>query len=159
MQTRVHGDINLLAAWHGAQVSEGESAADAHRIYVESGVQDAALVRINVRPSRLETAWKQCAPLIGTGSPLRYLRLEPALASLELILDPSDPQRVAELVSKLRAALVGSSAQLRACGNAALRSRIDCFDPIGPALSWMRQLRERFDPHGLFATGRGPAGI
>jgi len=154
-----HERDSLPAAWRAAQISEGDAAASAHEVYVESGVQDAALVRINVRPSRRELAWKRCAPLVGTGSPLRYLRLEPALASLELILDPSDPQRVAELVSKLRATLAGTGAQLRVCGSAALRSRVDCFDQVGPALSWMRQLRERFDPHGLFATGRGPAGL
>jgi glycolate dehydrogenase FAD-binding subunit len=149
----------LPATWNTAQVSEGDAAARAHRVYVESGVQGAALVRIHLRPSRVETAWKRCAALIGPDSPLRYLRLEPALAALELILDSSDPQRVAALVTELRAALADTGSQLRVGGDAALRARVDCFDETGPALPWMRQLRERFDPHGLFATGRGPAGL
>lgn len=156
-----HERESLPRAWSAARVTLDEAAASEHRHYAlgEADPRLDAVVRISAQPSRCDELWKRCAALLTTQAPLRGLRLQSALAALELRCDPGAPTRVAELVAALRTALIDTHARVTVGGDAPLRRITSCFDEVGPALAWMRELRDRFDPQGLFATGRGAGGL
>lgn len=156
-----HERATLPHAWKAAQVALDESARSEHAHYVagEGDPRHAAIVRIAARPSQLDEVWRRCAARLESPAPLRFLRIQPALAQIELQFDPNAPTRVAEFVAALRTSLAGTGARVTAGGDARLRRLTNCFDEVGPALAWMRKLRDRFDPHGLFAPGRGAGGL
>ncbi|MCA8982007.1 MAG: FAD-binding oxidoreductase [Planctomycetes bacterium] len=156
-----HELSTLPAAWRAAQIARDDAAREEHAHYAdgEGDARRAAIVRVASRPSRIDEVWARCAALLGAGSPLHFVRVQPALAMLELRLDPNEPQRVADLVRDLRSGLRDLGSRVAVGGDARLRRLTNCFDEVGPSLAWMRALRDRFDPHGLFASGRGAGGL
>lgn len=152
---------SLPPTWRAARSSSGSDAEALHDHYAagEADPRDASIVRITARPSQLAAVLKHAAPLLNGLSALRYVRIQPALASIDLFFDRDATDRVARLAQTLRGKLSTTTARVQVAGDARLRKLANNFDEVGPALAWMRKLRQQFDPHGVLATGRGPGGL
>ncbi len=148
----------LPRAWRSAEVAEGGDAARAHEHYRE-GEPDprlGAVVRVDARPSRVAAAFDLVTRAFTGSTRPRFVRVQPHVARIDVRLGDAPAGDVARAVRELRAAAAPVRAAVRVGGPLALRREVDCFDALGPERRWMRALRDRFDPDGVFAAGRGP---
>ncbi len=114
-------------------------------------------LHVTARPSRLDAALEALASVLG---PRATLRIQPGLATVDVRLegngDASAPwKRLAEETPALRARLAALGARLH-LRNAPLEVRraMHPLGSAGPGASLARALRDRLDPHALFARGR-----
>lgn len=151
----------LPPSWRSGAVHAGDAAAEEHRHFAGGELDPgrSAGLRIELRPSRLDAAWRALAGILRPGDPASFLRIHPGLATIELRLGDATARAVADLAARIRATLAPHGARTTLVGAPRAMQIVDPFGEVGPALPWMRALREHFDPHGLFAAGRGPGGL
>ena len=151
----------LPGVWKRAELHAGDAARAMHAHYADGEADPSAhaALRLALRPSRLADVWDRCQDLLTPSSPLRFIRMLPGLASIELTLNAASPTPLVELTRALRVRLASSRARVTLVGGRTAMQLVDPFDDVGPALPWMRELKQRFDPNGLFAAGRGPGGL
>ncbi len=145
----------VLDAWPGAAVEHGADArrsAEATRDGLPEAGEDPWL-RVTCAPSATRDVLDEIARRAAG-----QLVVQPGIAVIDLVPD-SDAAGLAETTRALRAALAPAATVMLGKAPAEVLAAVRPFDPPGPGLALMRDLKRSLDPGGLWATGRFHAGL
>ena len=149
----------IVGARGSAAVLAGEAERSAWRRHAAHWSADGALVKLSTAPADLFPALVRIRGRAAAAGVAMAVAGRAALGVVDVRLaGPVEAQ--ARLIAELRERLpLGRGSAVIRRGDPALRRRVDVWGPIGAGRRVMEAIKQRFDPHGLLNTGRGPGGL
>ena len=149
----------IVGARGSAAVLAGEAEQSAWRWHAAHWSADGALIKLSTAPADLFPALVRIRGRAAAAGVAMAVAGRAALGVVDVRLaGPVEAQ--AHLIAELREHLPpGRGSAVIRRGDPALRRRVDAWGPIGAGRRVMEAIKQRFDPHGLLNTGRGPGGL
>jgi glycolate oxidase FAD binding subunit len=150
-----------MCARHGAttEILEDHDEAEVWRAYREAYAATTTLVKLSILPRRLSDMVRRVESA-AVDHQCNWRLGGRAGEGVLLLALTGEPDALARTISIARhGAGEGGGTAVVLAGDRAVKSQVDPWGPVGDALTVMRGVKARFDPHGTLNPGRGPGGI